>query len=150
MRTPLVVAVLSVCLAFAQTPELKSIHKIYIDKLPNDLDQYLRAEFFKQMKGKISVVLEEKDADGILTGISEEEKGTGAKVTGRNGSRGLQYRPMSTIAKIPVVVKITVAHHAIGAHGQVHVATYRFYTAYAFYPNVSAIHKTEIRFISCN
>jgi hypothetical protein len=50
-------------LAFAQTPDLKSIHKIYIDKLPNALDQYLRAEFFKQMKGKLTVVLEEKDAD---------------------------------------------------------------------------------------
>ena len=64
-------------------PALKSIHKIYIDKLPNDLDQYLRAEFFKQMKGKVTIVLEEKDADAILTGISEEEKGTGAKITGR-------------------------------------------------------------------
>ena len=70
-------------LTFAQTPDLKSIHKIYIDKLPNDLDQYLRAEFFKQMKGKITVVLEEKDADGILTGVSEEKKGTGAQITGR-------------------------------------------------------------------
>jgi len=67
----------------AETPDLKSIHKIYIDKLPNDLDQYLRSEFFKQMKGKVSIVLEEKDADGILTGIDEEKKGTGAQITGR-------------------------------------------------------------------
>lgn len=67
----------------AQTPDLRSVHKIYIDKLPNDLDQYLRAEFFKQMKGKVSIVLEEKDADGILTGVSEEKKGTGAQITGR-------------------------------------------------------------------
>jgi hypothetical protein len=64
-------------------PDLKSVHKIYIDKLPNDLDQYLRAEFSKQMKGKIVVVLDEKDSDAILTGVSEEEKGTGAKITGR-------------------------------------------------------------------
>jgi hypothetical protein len=69
--------------AFAQTPTLGSVHKIFIDKLPNDLDQYLRAEFVKQMKGQISIVLDEKDADGILTGVSEEEKGTGAKITGR-------------------------------------------------------------------
>jgi hypothetical protein len=65
------------------TPDLRAIHKIYVDKLDNDLDQYLRAEFFKQMKGRVSIVLEEKDADGILTGISDEEKGTGAKITGR-------------------------------------------------------------------
>lgn len=35
------------------------------------------------MKGKVSIVLQEKDADAILTGVSEEEKGTGAKITGR-------------------------------------------------------------------
>lgn len=69
--------------AAAPKIDLRSIRKIYIDKLPNDLDQYLRAEFFKQMKGKVSVVLEEKDADGILTGISEEKQGTGAQITGR-------------------------------------------------------------------
>lgn len=69
--------------ASAPKPDIRSIRKIYIDKLPNDLDQYLRAEFFKQMKGEVSVVLEEKDADGILTGISEEKKGTGAQITGR-------------------------------------------------------------------
>jgi hypothetical protein len=69
----------------AQTPpmSLSSIRKIYIDKMPNDLDQYLRAEFTKQFKGRILVVLDQKDADAILAGVSEEEKGTGAKVTGR-------------------------------------------------------------------
>src|ERR1700681_208132 len=83
MRTPLALAALLVSLAFAQTPDLKSIHKIFIDKMPNDLDLYLRAEFFKQLKGKVSIVLEEKDADAILTGISDEKKGTGAQITGR-------------------------------------------------------------------
>ncbi|HWF08038.1 MAG TPA: hypothetical protein VG297_06215 [Bryobacteraceae bacterium] len=79
-----VVFALSISTAFAQTPpDLSSIHKVFIDKLPNDLDQYLRAEFSKQMKGRVVVVLDEKDADGILTGVSEEEKGTGAKITGR-------------------------------------------------------------------
>jgi len=35
------------------------------------------------MRGQIVVVFDEKDADGILTGVSQEEKGTGAKITGR-------------------------------------------------------------------
>jgi hypothetical protein len=83
MRTPLALAAVLVSLAFAQTPDLKSIHKIFIDKMPNDLDIYLRAEFFKQMKGKVSIVLDEKDADAILSGIGEERKGTGAQITGR-------------------------------------------------------------------
>ena len=69
--------------AFAQTIALTSVRKVYIEKMPNDLDQYLRAEFVKQLKGKVAIVLDVKDADAILTGVSEENKGTGAKVTGR-------------------------------------------------------------------
>jgi hypothetical protein len=62
---------------------LKSVRKIYIEKMPNDLDQYLRAEIGKQFKGKVVVVLDKSEADGILTGIGEERKGTGAQITGR-------------------------------------------------------------------
>jgi len=65
------------------TPSLKTVHKVYIDKMPNDLDQYLRVEIMKQLKGKLIVVLDPKEADGILAGVDTEEKGTGAKVTGR-------------------------------------------------------------------
>jgi hypothetical protein len=66
-----------------QQQSLKSVKKIFIDKMANDLDLYLRAEISKQFKGSVTVVLDKKDADGILAGVSEEEKGTGAKVTGR-------------------------------------------------------------------
>ena len=83
MRTLLAIAMAVSPLVVAQTPDLRSIHKIYIDKLPNDLDQYLRSEFFKQMKGKVEIVLQEKDADAILTGVTEEKTGTGAQITGR-------------------------------------------------------------------
>jgi len=83
VKVVLIVAALLSPLAFAQTPDLKSIHKIFIDKMDNNLDQYLRAEFTKQFKGKVSVVLDAKDADAILTGLGEEQKGTGAKITGR-------------------------------------------------------------------
>jgi hypothetical protein len=67
----------------ASVPDLYSVHKIFIDKMPNDLDLYLRAEFVKQMQRRIVVVLDKNDCDAILTGVMEEEKGTGAKVTGR-------------------------------------------------------------------
>jgi hypothetical protein len=84
MRTLIAIAALSFAsFLAAQSVELKAVHKIFIDKMPNDLDQYLRAEFSKQMRGKITIVLDEKDADAVLTGVSEEEKGTGAKITGR-------------------------------------------------------------------
>lgn len=69
--------------AQATAPALTSVRKIYIEKMGNNLDQYLRAEIAKQFKGKVTVVLEQKDADGILAGVSEETEGTGAKVTGR-------------------------------------------------------------------
>jgi hypothetical protein len=65
------------------TPPLSSIHKIFIEKMDNNLDQYMRAEFAKQLKGRVTVVLDSKDADAILVGVNEETKGTGAKITGR-------------------------------------------------------------------
>lgn len=84
MRSLFIAITMAAALAFAQTSaDLKSVHRVYIDKLPNDLDQYLRAEFSKQLSGRITVVLDEKDADAILTGVGAEEKGTGAKITGR-------------------------------------------------------------------
>src|SRR5215467_5476777 len=65
----------------ASPESLRSIRRVYIEKMPNDLDQYLRAEIAKQFKGYLVVVLDKNDADGILTGIDEERKGTGAQIT---------------------------------------------------------------------
>jgi hypothetical protein len=76
------VALLAILSAFAQQ-SLNSIKKIYVEKMPNDLDQYIRAEFTKQLKGKVVIVLDKADADAILTGVSDEKKGTGAAITGR-------------------------------------------------------------------
>jgi hypothetical protein len=70
-------------LVFGQDASLRNIHKVFIEKMPNDLDQYLRAEVAKQMKGRMIVVLKKEDADGIITGVNEEQKGTAAKITGR-------------------------------------------------------------------
>jgi hypothetical protein len=44
--------------AFGQgAPSLAAIKKIYIEKMPNDLDQYLRAEISKQFKGRVTAGL---------------------------------------------------------------------------------------------
>lgn len=87
MRTALftVAFALAAPVAFGQAtvPSLSTVKKIYIEKMDNNLDQYLRAEIAKKFKGSVTVVLDPKDADGILAGVSEETKGTGAKVTGR-------------------------------------------------------------------
>src|SRR5215831_12140956 len=73
----------SLCLNAQDAAALRAVRKIYIDKMPNDLDQYLRAEISKQFKGKVIVVLKKEDADAVMTGVNEEQKGTAAKVTGR-------------------------------------------------------------------
>jgi hypothetical protein len=64
-------------------PSLKGIKRLYIEKMANDLDQYINAEITKQMKGRVVVVLDKADADGILRGVGDERKGTGAAITGR-------------------------------------------------------------------
>lgn len=79
----LILTLFSCCLFGQDAQALRSVRKIYIEKMPNDLDQYLRAEIAKQFKGKIIVVLKKEDADAIMTGINEEQKGTAAKITGR-------------------------------------------------------------------
>jgi hypothetical protein len=91
--------VLACACAFGQNAEgLRSVRKIYIEKMPNDLDQYLRAEISKQFKGSVTVVLDKAEADGILTGIDEEKKGTGAQITGRY--LGLHDNATGTISLI--------------------------------------------------
>lgn len=83
MKPVIAICALSVIALFGQTPTLNSVQKVFIEKMDNNLDQYLRAEFTKQFKGKVVVVLDVKEADAILAGVGEEQKGTGAKITGR-------------------------------------------------------------------
>jgi hypothetical protein len=86
------------CAYSQEAPSLRNVKKIFIEKMPNDLDQYLRAEISKQFKGSVSVVLDKADADGILTGIGDEKKGTGAQITGRY--LGLHDNATGTISLI--------------------------------------------------
>lgn len=83
MRTLLAMIAILGHTTLAQAVDLRSVHKVFIEKMDNNLDQYLRAEFTKQFKGEVMVVLDAKDADAILAGVGEEQKGTGAKITGR-------------------------------------------------------------------
>lgn len=62
---------------------LGEVRKIFIEKMPNDLDQYLRAEVSKQLPGRLTVVLNRDDADAIMTGVGDSKTGTGAVITGR-------------------------------------------------------------------
>jgi hypothetical protein len=62
---------------------IKNVRRLYIEKMDNDLDQYLSAEISKQLSGRVVVVLQKDAADAILRGVSSEKTGVGAAVTGR-------------------------------------------------------------------
>lgn len=68
--------------ALLPAQSLKEVRKIFVDKLPDNLDQFIRAESVKQ-KTLFSIVLEESQADAILTGVSESDKRIGTQITGR-------------------------------------------------------------------
>jgi hypothetical protein len=61
------IAVLACLLASAASSvSLGQVRRIYVERMPNALDQYLRAEIYKQFKDKVLVVLDRKEADGML------------------------------------------------------------------------------------
>jgi len=62
---------------------LKDMKKLFIEKMPNDLDQFIRAEIVKELPNRITMVLAKEEADAIMTGAGENRTGTGAQITGR-------------------------------------------------------------------
>lgn len=62
---------------------LTQVRRLYIEQLPNDFDQYLRAEFFKQMPKRIIVVTDKGEADAIMTGVDEHDRRIASTITGR-------------------------------------------------------------------
>ena len=58
-------------LAVAQAnPALFNVKKVFVEKMENNLDQYITSEISKQFHGSLAVVLDPKDADGIIKGIN--------------------------------------------------------------------------------
>lgn len=55
----------------AQAPMLLSnVRHIYIEKMANNLDQYLASSISSKFHGSVAVVLNRKDADAIMKGIN--------------------------------------------------------------------------------
>jgi len=58
-------------LVVAQTnPALFNVKKVYVEKMENNLDQYITSEISRQFHGSLAVVLEPSEADGIIKGIN--------------------------------------------------------------------------------
>jgi hypothetical protein len=49
---------------------LSNVRKIYIEKMADNLDQYLASSISSKFKGAVSVVLNKSDADAILRGVN--------------------------------------------------------------------------------
>ena len=68
-------------LAVAQSnPALFNVRKVYVEKMENNLDQYITSEISRQFHGSLAVVLEPSQADGIIKGINIGAQNT-AKAT---------------------------------------------------------------------
>jgi hypothetical protein len=51
-------------------PALVNVKKIYVEKMENNLDQYITAEISRQFHGSLQVVLEPSKADAIMKGVN--------------------------------------------------------------------------------
>jgi hypothetical protein len=71
---------------------LRSIQKIYVDKMPDGLDRYIRAEITKQFNGRLHVVPRPEDADAIMVSVDKRKTDAAPSSTGRR----LELHDMST------------------------------------------------------
>ena len=54
--------------AQAKSIELRNVKRIYIERMPNNLDEYLGSAISSQFHGNVEVVMDRSHADAILTG----------------------------------------------------------------------------------
>lgn len=77
--------------AAAQGVTLKTISKIFIEKMSNDFDNDLRVQITRQFRGRVNVVLDRDAADAILVGVSKEDKSSNTRAT-------LRYLGLDTVS----------------------------------------------------
>jgi hypothetical protein len=66
LRNALFIVLVGSTAIASNTISLGQVRTIYVERMPNDLDQHVRAEIYKQFKDKVAVVLDRREADGIL------------------------------------------------------------------------------------
>jgi len=75
---------------------LGDVKSIFVRKMANDLDIYLKAEISEQLAGRVSLARMEQDADAVLSGSSEELSNTGSRVTG--GYLGMKDQARASVS----------------------------------------------------
>jgi hypothetical protein len=69
--------ILCVTSVFSQNaPRLADVRRIYVEKVDNNLDEYLRSSISKQFHGALTIVLKREEADAILAGVNEAAQRT--------------------------------------------------------------------------
>lgn len=63
----------------------KEVKNLYIEPMVNDLDQYLKAEFSRQLARRVVIVSKPDDANAVMTAIGEWRNGIAQAVSGRAG-----------------------------------------------------------------
>jgi len=70
----------------AHTPppitSLNDVHALFIDKMSNNLDGFLRVEIAKQLPGRFQIVMDKEKADASLVGTGQQSKDVGSTLTG--------------------------------------------------------------------
>ena len=64
------VLALAVPVMAQSTPALANVRKVYVEKMENNLDQYITSEISHQFHGSLEVVLDKSKADAIIKGIN--------------------------------------------------------------------------------
>jgi len=69
-----------------QTPQsIRFVRYLYIEKMPNDLDGYIRAELPRQMPGRFVLVLRKEEAEAVMRGVAEDRSSSAGRVSGDLG-----------------------------------------------------------------
>lgn len=54
---------------------LRSVKRVFIEKMDNDFDQDLRIQITRQFKGDVNVVLDRELADAVIVAVTKTDKG---------------------------------------------------------------------------
>ena len=65
-----IILLVAVSAAEQANQELSNVKKVYIEKMENNLDQYITSEISKQFHGTLQVTLDRPQADAIMKGVN--------------------------------------------------------------------------------
>ncbi len=74
-------AVLTFASVGSANSSLKTVSKVFIEKMQNDFDNDLRIQITRQFRGRVNVVLDRTAADAVLVAVSKEDKANGTRAT---------------------------------------------------------------------